>query len=167
MDTNQIDIATLSTADLKRLQAVAEQTIESRRADEQSAAMNQIKTLVEENEIDVDSLMNFLNPKPAGAKRGRKPGSTNGAPKETTSKAPPKFRDPVSGATWTGKGRKPEWIKAASNPDAFLIPEAERTSPPAPKATRTPKVETQAQSTPTQAEAQPPAEATAPDTTPV
>lgn len=25
----------------------------------------------------------------------------------------PRYRDPVSGATWTGNGRKPEWIKKA------------------------------------------------------
>lgn len=34
--------------------------------------------------------------------------------------APAKYRDPVTGATWSGKGRVPHWI-AGNNRDAFLI----------------------------------------------
>mgnify|MGYP003337475311 CR=1 FL=1 len=33
----------------------------------------------------------------------------------------PKFRDPKTGATWTGRGRAPAWI-AGKNYDRFLIP---------------------------------------------
>lgn len=140
---NQINLAELSTADLKRLQTVAAETIESRRADEQATAMNQIKELVETYDINLDQLMGFLNPQPKKAGRPRKDGSA--APKATASKSPPKYRDPTSGATWTGKGRKPEWIKAAADPEAFLIPEGERTAAPTqaptaqPKAPKTPK----------------------------
>ncbi|WP_322028810.1 H-NS histone family protein [Paraburkholderia sp. J76] len=50
-----------------------------------------------------------------GSRRGR-PGVAPGA-------APPKYRDPVSGATWSGKGRAPNWIKDAKNRDRFLIRE--------------------------------------------
>ena len=37
--------------------------------------------------------------------------------KRTTSatKAPAKYADPVSGATWTGRGRKPAWVVQALN----------------------------------------------------
>jgi DNA-binding protein H-NS len=34
---------------------------------------------------------------------------------------PPKYRDPASGATWSGRGHAPSWIKDAANRDAFLI----------------------------------------------
>ncbi len=34
---------------------------------------------------------------------------------------PPKYRDPKTGATWSGRGRQPAWIKAAKNVERFLI----------------------------------------------
>ncbi|AEA65961.1 H-NS histone family protein [Burkholderia gladioli] len=35
----------------------------------------------------------------------------------------PKYLDPKTGATWSGRGRPPEWIKNAKDPDRFLIKE--------------------------------------------
>ncbi|MBU9385631.1 MULTISPECIES: H-NS histone family protein [Burkholderia] len=35
----------------------------------------------------------------------------------------PKYLDPKSGATWSGRGRPPEWIKKAKDRDRFLIKE--------------------------------------------
>ncbi|HKR40439.1 MAG TPA: H-NS histone family protein [Paraburkholderia sp.] len=34
---------------------------------------------------------------------------------------PPKYRDPKTGATWSGRGRPPDWIKNAKNRDRFLF----------------------------------------------
>jgi DNA-binding protein H-NS len=38
----------------------------------------------------------------------------------------PKYRDPETGATWTGRGMQPRWMRAAiregKRPDDFLIP---------------------------------------------
>jgi DNA-binding protein H-NS len=34
---------------------------------------------------------------------------------------PPKYRDPKSGASWTGRGLAPKWIAGAKNRDQFLI----------------------------------------------
>lgn len=34
---------------------------------------------------------------------------------------PAKYRDPKTGATWSGRGRAPDWIKNAKNRDRFLI----------------------------------------------
>jgi DNA-binding protein H-NS len=36
------------------------------------------------------------------------------------SPVPPKYRDPVSGATWTGRGRAPLWLNGRSKED-FVI----------------------------------------------
>ncbi|KUY90184.1 MULTISPECIES: H-NS family nucleoid-associated regulatory protein [unclassified Burkholderia] len=33
----------------------------------------------------------------------------------------PKYRDPKTGATWSGRGRAPQWIAGAKNRDRFLI----------------------------------------------
>jgi DNA-binding protein H-NS len=58
-------------------------------------------------------------------RRGRPAGSTNGhgvAKKAAVkSKLPAKYRDPVSGMTWSGHARPPAWIKDAPDREAFLI----------------------------------------------
>lgn len=54
----------------------------------------------------------------------------------------PRYRDPKTGATWTGHGRAPGWIANAKNRDSFLIAAAVKTSataPAVPKARKTPK----------------------------
>src|SRR6516164_1304425 len=58
-----------------------------------------------------------------GKKRGRPAGSKNGAGKKMAAKAklPPKYRDPVSGATWSGHARPPAWIKDAPDRSVYLI----------------------------------------------
>ncbi|WP_176091390.1 H-NS family nucleoid-associated regulatory protein [Burkholderia ambifaria] len=33
----------------------------------------------------------------------------------------PKYRDPKTGATWSGRGRTPQWIAGAKNRNRFLI----------------------------------------------
>jgi DNA-binding protein H-NS len=43
-----------------------------------------------------------------------------------------KYRDPKSGATWTGHGRAPSWIAAAKNRDKFLVNGSTATTKPAP-----------------------------------
>ncbi|WP_261514037.1 H-NS histone family protein [Burkholderia multivorans] len=35
----------------------------------------------------------------------------------------PKYRNPKTGETWTGRGRAPGWIKDVKNRDRFLIQE--------------------------------------------
>ncbi|MGT0250431.1 H-NS family nucleoid-associated regulatory protein [Burkholderia sp. GbtcB21] len=37
----------------------------------------------------------------------------------------PKYRDPKTGATWSGRGKAPQWIANAKNRARFLIPDAE------------------------------------------
>ena len=50
-------------------------------------------------------------------------GTRRGRSSVTRSKAPveAKYRDPKTGATWSGRGRAPAWIKDAKNRDRFLI----------------------------------------------
>jgi len=47
--------------------------------------------------------------RPAGAKAKSKP------------TVPPKYRDPKTGKTWSGRGRAPAWL--GKNPNRFLIAE--------------------------------------------
>ncbi|WP_028218861.1 H-NS histone family protein [Paraburkholderia oxyphila] len=48
-------------------------------------------------------------------------GRRRGGNRALKSVAPAKYRDPKSGATWSGKGRAPNWIKDAKNRNRFLI----------------------------------------------
>lgn len=50
----------------------------------------------------------------SGSNKGNSSGATSG------SKVAPKYRDPVSGTTWTGRGRSPTWL-AGRNKNDFLI----------------------------------------------
>jgi DNA-binding protein H-NS len=50
---------------------------------------------------------------------GRRRGSSQTAKRLS----PAKYRDPISGATWSGRGRAPNWIKDAKNRDRFLVSE--------------------------------------------
>ncbi|TAM05675.1 MAG: H-NS histone family protein [Paraburkholderia sp.] len=57
---------------------------------------------------------------------GRKRRAPNGTVKTTgKSTVAPKYQDPKTGATWSGRGRAPLWIASAKNRDRFLIAAAE------------------------------------------
>ncbi|MDI7066411.1 H-NS family nucleoid-associated regulatory protein, partial [Klebsiella pneumoniae] len=43
-----------------------------------------------------------------------------------------KYRDPKSGATWTGHDRAPGWIASAKNRDKFLVVGTAATANPVP-----------------------------------
>ncbi|NTY39850.1 H-NS histone family protein [Burkholderia diffusa] len=47
----------------------------------------------------------------------------NRASKQAKTQVEAKYRDPKTGATWSGRGRAPAWIKGAKNRNRFLIQE--------------------------------------------
>ncbi|MFL9959356.1 H-NS family nucleoid-associated regulatory protein [Paraburkholderia nemoris] len=97
-------------AKMKKLQAQADELI----AKQSSGVIEKIRELMAKHGLttgDVDAHS-------AGKRRAAK------AVVKTTSKgsiAAVKYRDPKSGATWTGHGRAPGWIAAAKNRDKFLV----------------------------------------------
>ncbi|MCE4546701.1 MULTISPECIES: H-NS family nucleoid-associated regulatory protein [unclassified Caballeronia] len=80
-----------------------------------------IRAMMDEFGITTDDLAKAGSG--TGKKRGRPAGAGNAssAKKKTASRLPPKYRDPVSGATWSGHARPPAWIKDAPDRSAFLI----------------------------------------------
>ncbi|CAI9009856.1 MULTISPECIES: H-NS family nucleoid-associated regulatory protein [Burkholderia cepacia complex] len=52
-------------------------------------------------------------------------GRRRAATSSTRAPIAPKYRDPKTGATWSGRGKPPQWIANAKNRDRFLIPDAE------------------------------------------
>lgn len=97
------------------MQQVAElhRQAEEARKHELAAVIAQIKGLIADHNLSASDL--GFNSR-AGAVAGTR---------EVRGTAAPKYRDPVSGSTWSGRGRKPRWleaaIKAGHSADSFLI----------------------------------------------
>jgi DNA-binding protein H-NS len=97
-------------AKMKKLQAQADALI----AKQSSGVIAKIRELMAKHglttaDIDVH----------AGGKQRAKHAAAKTAAKPATSVA--KYRDPQSGATWSGHGRAPQWIAAAKNRDRYLV----------------------------------------------
>jgi DNA-binding protein H-NS len=103
---------------LKKLQAQADVLI----AKKAQSALNQIRRLMLEHGLTTEDIE-----EKAKVRREAKGGSGLGiATKRKASnalgtKVAPKFRDPKSGATWTGRGSAPAWIAKAKNRSRFMI----------------------------------------------
>lgn len=78
--------------------------------------IQQIRSLMAEYDLSIED----IRPKRG---RGRPPRGSHNNRKNTTTKStpPPKYRDPKSGKTWSGRGRAPSWL--GTNPKKYLIAE--------------------------------------------
>ena len=82
------------TPDLNNLldqQAELAKQIDTLKKTNRKNAIEQVKSLMSQYDITVEDL-------------AKKTSSAAGT------KVPPKWQDPVSGATWTGRGRSPSWF---------------------------------------------------------
>ena len=89
--------------------------IEETRRTEMAEAIGKTKSLVAEYGLTVQDIF-------GGATLGRKAGSNSArkARSDKRYKAVPKYKDPASGATWSGRGRAPNWM-AGKNKEDLLI----------------------------------------------
>lgn len=91
---------------------------EVQRKKEMGAALESISKTMAEFEISLEELFDHL--KGAGFKAAVK-----AKVQKAAAKAAPKYRNPATGETWTGRGRSPAWIKEAEEKgksrDKFLI----------------------------------------------
>ncbi|WOD14189.1 H-NS family nucleoid-associated regulatory protein [Paraburkholderia kirstenboschensis] len=109
-------------AKIQRLQAQADALL----AKKSSAVIEKIRGLMAEHGLtaaDIDAHV-------GGKKRGPKPGA-KAAAKSSASAA--KYRDPKTGATWSGHGRAPGWIASAKDRSKFLVQGSAVSSAPAAK----------------------------------
>lgn len=88
---------------LKQREALQRQ-IDAAQEQEVAAAIEKVREIINEYSLTPEQV--FAQPK---GKRGPMPGTK-----------PAEYRDPVSGATWSGMGREPLWIKGQSR-EQFLI----------------------------------------------
>ena len=77
------------------------QILETQR-NERAEAINRVRALMAEHGL---SAADIAFKSSASAKSGNKSGSTQ--------KVAPKYRNPETGETWTGRGLQPKWLKAA------------------------------------------------------
>ncbi|MFM0218050.1 H-NS family nucleoid-associated regulatory protein [Paraburkholderia caledonica] len=117
-------MATLESlqAKIQRLQAQADALL----AKKSSAVIEKIKNLMAEHGLttaDIDAHT-------GRRKRGPQPGA-KAAAKSPASAA--KYRDPKTGATWSGHGRAPGWIASAKDRSKFLVEGNAVSSAPAAK----------------------------------
>jgi DNA-binding protein H-NS len=89
------------TEQLAKVQA----QMQAARAKEMAAVIAQIRAQIAEYGITAEEL-GF------SSKRGRRAKSGG---------LPPKYRNPTTGQTWSGRGRRPSWL--GKRPDKFLIAE--------------------------------------------
>ncbi|QQK01064.1 H-NS histone family protein (plasmid) [Burkholderia ambifaria] len=95
---------------IAKLQAQAEALV----AKKSTEVLDRIRGLMEKHGITTADIEAHVG----GKQRGRRTGIKAGA-KPATSAA--KYRDPKTGATWTGHGRAPGWIANAKDRSRFLI----------------------------------------------
>jgi len=89
-------------AQIVKLQAQAEEA----RSTELAEVVASIRTKISEYGLSAQ-VLGFA----VAAKRGRPPKKTP---------LPPRYQDPKTGATWSGRGKPPKWI-AGKNRERFLI----------------------------------------------
>ena len=105
-------------ARMKKLQAQAE-TLIAKRA---QAAVDQIRGIMLKHGLTTEDIEARAKARRERAKATTKHAG-NGKVKAaaTKGKLPPKYRDPKTGATWSGHARPPAWIKDVKDRSKFLI----------------------------------------------
>lgn len=87
---------------LEKQRSEIEKRIREARNAKRKDALAQVRNLVVTFDLTEQELLSVLH---------RRPVTVNG----------PKYRDPVTGKTWTGQGKAPAWIKGAVDRTPFLI----------------------------------------------
>ncbi|PLP97545.1 histidinol phosphate phosphatase [Cupriavidus pauculus] len=83
--------------------------LERLRVTEVPKVVEEIQQLMQEYELSIEDIAGKPSVGPAA----------RAAPTKTKAAAPPKYRNPKTGQTWSGRGRAPAWI--GKKPERFLI----------------------------------------------
>lgn len=83
------------------------------------AVANAVGAAKQQRKRSQDRLANASPNTPQGGKAGRNGKANKTAIRENTRKPEAKYRDPDSGKTWSGRGRRPAWL--AGDPDQYRI----------------------------------------------
>ena len=122
------DLIQVSTSasyeELKDAQDRLQAQLQARLGEARAEGMAKIVAIVQEFGFTADEMNKALSGKVRAGK---------GKGKGTGAKAAPKYRDPVTGSTWTGRGVAPLWIRDVAKEDRarFLIGDAPVAAAPA------------------------------------
>ncbi|QYY33768.1 H-NS histone family protein (plasmid) [Cupriavidus pinatubonensis] len=83
------------------------------RASELPGVFEKIRTLVVKYDLTADDI--------AKKQSRSRPSGVAATPTKAKAELPPKYLDPKTGKTWSGRGRAPAWL--GDNPKRFLIAE--------------------------------------------
>lgn len=95
---------------LQQREALERQISEARQR-ENAQAISQVRALVADYDLKPEDVF------PSGKARGPKAGAEKSGSK---TKVAPKYRNPATGDTWTGRGKPPRWIQDQER-SQFLI----------------------------------------------
>ncbi len=112
-------MAKLTVAEIKKQIAALEARAARMAEQETKASVDKVRALMSQLGVTLEHLSSTVVRKGAAVKKafvGGKP-----APAKRAGKGVAKYRDPKTGATWSGFGRAPGWIAGAANRDAFLV----------------------------------------------
>jgi DNA-binding protein H-NS len=109
-------MATLS--ELIAQKAALEKEIDSTRQRDVGKAITQIRALVEEYKLTASDI--FVPGKSKTDSKNISKEKKEKKEKQPATKVAPKYKDPETGATWTGRGISPKWLAGKSKAD-FLI----------------------------------------------
>jgi DNA-binding protein H-NS len=90
-----------TVAELLAQKAEIEKKIAEAQREEKASAIAQVKALMAQHGLTVADLAS------------RAPASGRTASTKSGAKVAAKYRDPATGNTWSGRGLKPNWLKAA------------------------------------------------------
>ncbi|SDX50722.1 DNA-binding protein H-NS [Allgaiera indica] len=94
------DLEKMSADELKKLMKDAEKQLAAAEARKKADTKAAIQKILDEAGYDIGDLFS---------------GATGGKSKKSGSKGEPRYRDPETGSTWTGRGRKPKWLLEAES----------------------------------------------------
>lgn len=111
--------------EIERLKQEAERV----RGAEIEAAIDMIRRTMDELDLTIADLgfsaAELAEAAGMGRRRRRRGGDAGDSRADRRSIVEPKYRDPASGSTWTGRGRMPRWlsqaVEAGRSRDEFLI----------------------------------------------
>ena len=109
-ETGAASLDQMSVQELEQQQAEIDRKIREKKEAEKKAVIEQIVTVVHTYDIPIDELVDAL-----GGLKIKRQGM----------KAVQKYRDPVTGVTWSGRGKEPTWIRGKDR-RKFMIPEGEQ-----------------------------------------
>lgn len=108
---------------IARLQAQA-RALETARDNKKARAVERVKALMKKLGVTMEDMGSATRGK--RGPKGRRGAAAKAKTKTGKSTVAPKYRDPDTGATWTGRGRAPLWmaakLSAGRTKEEFLIP---------------------------------------------